>query len=232
MMNEFELDACTPGPRELQYWDLLTEFRDEGSIPFVSSNLAYVENGEEKPLGERYVIIEKNGVKVALFALMGGSQFSSARIPDEVKVIFEDPFKTAQELVPQLQDEADLVVLMSQMTTPDTNRLLEELDGIDAALYGNLASWVQSCSKVGHAVVNQTGTRGQYLGHLVMIVDPEGNVIDWGSKNMKMAENVPERPDIADLVAAHEDEMKKVTEEKANVRRGTLTDESSEESNE
>jgi 5'-nucleotidase len=124
-------------------------------------------------------------------------------------LVFADPFQVAQELVPELRKQAEVVVLLSQMTTPDTNRLIQEVPGIDAALYGNLAPWVERCSEVGTTVVNQTGTRGQYLGHLVLIVDPDGKVIDWGSKNVQMAENIPEDEEVAAVVAAHEDEVKK-----------------------
>lgn len=209
-MVDMGVDAFSPGPRELQYWNLLEDFMAEGAIPVVSSNLTYLDNGEEKPVGQRYLILERNGVKVALMALMGGSQFSTARIPSDVQVVFADPFQTAQELVPELQKQADLVVLMSQMTTPDTNRLIQEVPGIDAALYGNLAPWVDRASQVGETVINQTGTRGQYLGHLVMIVDPDGKLIDWGSKNVQMAENIPEDEAFAAKVAEHEEEVKKV----------------------
>lgn len=210
VMGEMHVDACAPGPRELQYWPLLKGFIEGGTIPVVSSNLTYLDGGAEKPVGHRYLVVERNGVKVALFSLMGGSQFASARVPSEVQVIFADPFQVAQELVPQLRKEADIVVLLSQMTTPDTNRLIEEVPGIDAALYGNLAPWVERCSEVGKTVTNQTGTRGQYLGHLVLIVDPDGQVIDWGSKNVQMAENIPEDEAIAAEVAAHEEEVKKI----------------------
>lgn len=209
VMGDIHVDACSPGPRELQYWNLLKDFMSDGTIPVVSSNLTYLDGGEEKPIGQKSIILERNGLKIALFALMGGSQFSSARVPADVQVVFADPFQVAQELVPELQKQADVVVLLSQMTTPDTNRLIQEIPGIDAALYGNLAPWVERCSEVGHTIVNQTGTRGQYLGHLVLIVDPDGNVIDWGSKNVQMAENVPEEEAIAAVVAAHEDEVKK-----------------------
>ena len=213
VMGDMHVDACAPGPRELQYWDLLKDFIADGTIPVISSNLTYVDGGEEKPVGQRSLILERNGIKVAFFSLMGGSQFTTARVPASVQVVFADPFQVAQDLVPELRKEADIVVLLSQMTTPDTNRLIQDVPGIDAALYGNLAPWVERCTEVEHTVINQTGTRGQYLGHLVLIVDPDGKVIDWGSKNVQMAENVPEDEEVAALVAVHEEEVKKAQSE-------------------
>lgn len=209
-MTEISVDATTPGPRELQYWDLYEKFIESGDIAVVSSNLTVVENGQSRPVGQPYVVVEKNGIKTALFALMGGSQFTGARLPEGVEIQFGDPFETARSLVPDLRAKADVVVLMSQMSTADTDRLLGEVPGIDAALYGNLAPWNDECTKVGEAITQRTGTRGQYLGHLVLILDPDGNIIDYGSKNVQMAESMPEQLALAEKVTAEEEVVKKI----------------------
>lgn len=212
-MVELGVDATTPGPRELQYWDLYKTFVASGDIAVISSNLTLVENGRSSPVGQPYVIVERNGIKTALFGLIGGSQFTGTRLPEGVEIQFGDPFEAARTLVPELRTQADLVVLMSQMSTADTDRLLQEVPGIDAALYGNLAPWNEECTKVGETITQRTGTRGQYLGHLILILDPDGKVIDYGSKNMQMNERVPEQPALAEKVTAEEEAVKKIREE-------------------
>jgi 2',3'-cyclic-nucleotide 2'-phosphodiesterase (5'-nucleotidase family) len=221
-MEELEVDVTTPGPREFQYWDAYSEMIARGTIPVVSSNIALVEDGKETPIGQEYLIIERNGVKVAFFGLMGGGQFSGAKIPEGVEFAFADPFQTAADLVPKLQKEADLVVLLSQMSTSDTQQLVKQVEGIDAALFGHLAPWVERCARVSGdkgTVLNQTGTRGQYLGHLVMIVDPDGNMIDYGSKNVLMDKAIDQDPVLAESVAAIEEQTKQLRADARKVRR-------------
>lgn len=220
-MEELEVDVTTPGPREFQYWDDYSELMARGTIPVVSSNIAVVRDGTEEPIGREYLILERNGVKVAVFGLMGGGQFSGAKIPDGVEFAFSDPFQTAADLVPKLQKEADLVVLLSQMSTADTQQLVKQVDGIDAALFGHLSPWVERCTRVSGeegTVLNQTGTRGQYLGHLVMIVDPDGNLIDFGSKNTLMDATVEKDPELAETVAEVEKQTKAIREEARQAR--------------
>lgn len=220
-MEELEVDVTIPGPRELQYWDAYSEMVARGTIPVVSSNLAVVEDGQEKPIGQEYVIIERNGVKVALFGLMGGGQFSGARIPDGVEFAFSDPFQTAAELVPELQKQADLVVLLSQMSTADTQQLVKQVEGIDAALFGHMSPWVERSTRVSGdkgTVLNQTGTRGQYLGHLVLIVDPDGNLIDFGSKNTLLDGAVEKDATLAETVAEIEEKTKQIRKDAREAR--------------
>lgn len=211
-MVEIGVDVTTPGPRELQHWDLYKELMASGTIPVVSSNLTLVENGQSKPVGQPYLIIERNGIKTALFGLMGGSQFTGAHLPEGVEVQFGDPFEAARVLVPELSTKADVVVLLSEMSTADTDRLVAEVPGIDVALYGNLAPWNEECTKVSNTIAQRTGTRGQYLGHLILILDPEGNIIDFGSKNVQMNERVPEQLALAEKVAVEEETVKKIRE--------------------
>jgi len=220
-MEELEVDVTTPGPREFQYWDDYAELMARGTIPVVSSNVAVVRDGKEEAIGHEYLILERNGVKVGVLGLMGGGQFSGAKIPAGVEFAFSDPFQTAADLVPKLQKEADLVVLLSQMSTADTQQLVKQVDGIDAALFGHLSPWVERCTRIGDSegtVLNQTGTRGQYLGHLVMIVDPDGNLIDFGSKNLLMDAKVDPDPDLAESVAAIEEKTKEIREEARKAR--------------
>ena len=216
-MKSLDIAATTPGPRELTYWPFYKTCLADGSIPIVSSNLLYTDGAPEaKPLGQTHLIIERNGIKVGLMALMGGTQFSSARIPPEADVRFQDPFERAPEVVAQLHEEgAEIVVLMSEMSSADTEKLLGQVPGIDLAFFGNMPPWAQDAEKIENTVVQKTGTRGQYLGQLTVIVDPEGRIIDYGAQNGPLlATTYGEDPNIAAKVEEVEAEMKKIREER------------------
>ena len=155
-------------------------------------------------------VFDVNGVKVGVFALMGGSEFAGVRAPEGVEFEFQDPFQTAAEVVPGLQNEADIVVLLSQMQSGDTDRVVESVPGIDVALYGQRPTWQAMAEKTGATIVNRTGSRGQYMGQLVLIVDPEGSVTDWGSRNAALDDKIVEDEEVARLASEAEAKAKQM----------------------
>lgn len=209
-MAEMNVDATTPGPRELQYFTLYRELMARKDVDVVSSNLTVVENGQEVPVGVPYKIVQRNGLDIGLIGLIGGSQFSTTTLPDGTEVRWSDPIEAAKKLVPQIRDQVDLIVLMSEMSQGETDKLIQEVEGIDVALYGNNAPWREEAEKVGNTITNATGTRGQYLGNLMLIIGPDGELVDYGTFNEQVIEPLPERAVMAEKVAELETKQKEV----------------------
>ncbi len=220
--REFEtmgVNAMTPGPRELQSWKTFRDLVNAGTIPVISSNIRVRDaGGGEAALGLPYKVFTISGVRVAVFGLIGGGEFSSVPKVEGVEFAFQDPFQEAATLVPALRKKADVVVLMSQMSPQDTDRLLGSVPGIDVALYGQRASYEQNAKKVGETICNQTGIRGQYVGDLVLIVDPTGKVVDFGSRNVALDTTVPEDEAVARAVAEVNEKTKQMRSETRNQR--------------
>jgi hypothetical protein len=213
ILEKTSVSAISPGPRELTMWKTFEALRDEGKIPVVSTNLTVKRNGSETPVGLPYKVFRVNGIKVAVFALMGGAELAEVRAPEGVEFGFTDPFAIAATMVPKMRKEADLVVLMSEMSSADTDRLLQGVPGIDVALYGSRSNWVQNAVKKGNTICQETGMRGQYSGELVLIVDPTGAIVDFGSRNTVLDKEVLEDPDILKLVNETNDKTKVMRED-------------------
>lgn len=182
-MQELGVDAAAIGDRELSMWPTTEALIAGKTIPVINSNLTRVDGGNAVPVAEPYRILNRNGVRIAIFSLLGSDAFAKIELPAGVEMHCADPFETAAALVPKLQAEADLVVLMSEMGAVDTDRLLETIPGIDVALYGYNAGYVDHAEKRGETITQQTGTRGQYIGDLILILDPLNAVIDYESLN-------------------------------------------------
>lgn len=211
-MVDLKVDATTPGPRELQYWTLYRELMGRKDLDVVSTNLTMVENGQEVPVGKPYKIVQRNGLDIGLIGLIGGTQFSGTRLPEGVEVRWSDPIEAAKRVIPEIRDQVDLIVLMSQMSHGDTDKLIQEVEGIDVALYGNNAPWREDAEMVGDTVTNATGTRGQYLGHLMLIIGPDGELVDYGAFNEQVIAPLPENAAMAEKVAAMETKQKEIRE--------------------
>lgn len=186
-MGRLGVDAITLGTRELALWPTMSELMATGEIPVVCSNLWEMKDGARHAVGERSKIIEVNGIKVGLIGLIDGESVAKAHASGQAasapEFQFDDPLQTALSLVPQLSAECDLVVLMSAMPARETDDLIAQVPGVDIALYGNQPNWNQEGAKRGETIVQQTGTRGQYLGRLLLIIDPDGEIVDYGAVN-------------------------------------------------
>ena len=117
----------------------------------------------------------------------------------EIDESFEDPFAAARRILPELRGQGDVVVLLSQMSTAETDSLLKLVPGIDVALYGHEAEYEESAQRLASTVVSRTGVRGQYVGDLQLTVDPQGKIVSFQSVNLPLAKTMPE-----DSVAAKE----------------------------
>jgi len=193
--------AVSPGPRELGMWPLFRELAGRGTVPVVCSNVAVKSGNGEVPIGKKTEVITVNGVRLGLLALMGGGEFTHIRAQDGVNFAFSDPFQTAAEIVPKLASQSDVVILMSQMSTEDTNRLIQAVPGIDVALFGQRAAWQQSVRTSGQTIISEAGVRGQYAGRLVLIVDPQGEIVEHGSMNAALDKAFPEDSTIVAEIA-------------------------------
>ncbi|MCB9466470.1 MAG: hypothetical protein H6682_22435 [Candidatus Eisenbacteria bacterium] len=201
-MEEMGVDAVTPGPRELEQWELFTELRTDSPIRVVSSNVFVSHDGIETPVGEESIVIERNGVKIGLFGLMGTQRIASANAADGTSFRIEEPTIVAEAVVPKLREVADVVVLLSEMPSAETTVLLGRVPGIDVALCGYLPRWQEEAEKRNDTVVQETGSRGQYVGSLMLIVDPDGNIVDFGSRNAMAWDPFPRDGDMHERVAS------------------------------
>jgi len=187
-MVDMKVDASTPGPFELENWSQLQGFIDAGAIPIISSNLFLRKDNAEERLGLEYLVLERNGIQVALFALFGEEPFAETKLPDDVDLRLGSPVDTARRMIPELKRLADVVVLLSQMTVVETADLLSRTDGIDIALCGFNPGYAENGLTFGTTIVQRTGHQGRYIGDLTLIVDPEGEVVEWGVKNPRIGD--------------------------------------------
>lgn len=210
MMERLKVSAAALGPNELTNWAIVRELTSKKTIPVVCSNVTGSAGGA---IADPFLILEDKGVRVALIALMGRDEFESVPRQTRDQFAFTDPFEKARRLVPDLHAKADLVVLMSQMSTAVTDSLLKSVPGVDAALYGHDAEYEATEGHVGSTIVNRTGVRGQYLGRLTLTVDPAGKIVRSSSDNMALGQIMPEDAGLATEVKDALAKVKQIREE-------------------
>lgn len=219
VMEDVQTMAATFGSRELTQWKKTEEYISRGSIPFVSSNLKVVEEGVSRPLAYPYLIRDVSGVKVGFIGVIGGSEFTKAEVPEGLNIVFEDPLDAISEVLPQVREEAEVVVLMAHMDGRSTEQLAGDVSGIDVILVGDRARADKSCRQVGDAVYNESGIRGQWAGVVRLIVSTDGDVLDWGGRNVSLDAAIDPDPAVQSRVEEHEKEAQRMRRAGAAARR-------------
>ncbi len=128
-MNLMEYDAMALGPRELSLGvDVLRQRMEEAGFPMLSANV--VLSGSEELFAEPYRIVEIDGHRVGVIGL--------TRVPADDLRGFEvlDPGEAAGRFVPQVAEQADVVIILTNMTYPTGLALAAAVPEIDLLIAG------------------------------------------------------------------------------------------------
>lgn len=203
MMQLLDYDAVTPGEREFAfgYQSFLNLVKERKKLNVVSANIRDKASGKE--LFKPYVVVKKQGVKVAIGGLLGRAIPLGAA---QDSLLVEDPLVVAQKLVPEMRKKADAVVLLAHMGRVDAEDLAAQVPGIDVMVVGHHPGLVLASRKVNQTISVASGEQGQNVG--VTMLDVAGKTVTpRDGKVVVLMPEVGERPDIARLTKELEDTL-------------------------
>jgi 2',3'-cyclic-nucleotide 2'-phosphodiesterase (5'-nucleotidase family) len=144
-------------------------------FPVVCANA--IDKSTGKPVASPYVVLERQGVRIAVFGL------TDSEAPDGLEVA--DPIQTAKALVPQLKQEADVIVALTHIGYEMDKLLAVEVPEIDVIVGGGSHTWLerpevvsdgeQYAFWVGGPVICQDGEYGKCVGKLSLILRRQGD---------------------------------------------------------
>lgn len=161
-----------------------------------------------QPLCPPYVMIERFGLKIALFGLIVKDTQNYRGAREGVEIL--DPFETARRVVPQLRAQADLVILISHLGYEDDQRLAREVPGIDVIVGGHshtrleeptFVEWgKKEAPNLGGTVIVQAHQWGGELGRLDLMFWHKPDTQRWELVAYKgqlipITHAIPEDPD-------------------------------------
>lgn len=174
-MGSMGYRAMTLGELELERGvDTVKRLVADSPVPITLANVSDAATGE--PIGEPFLIEEVNGLRVAITGLLGQELGEDADAFTRLGITVDDPFEVASALVPRLAGMADLVMVLSHMTTSDAIRLPELVPDIDLLVLGHDPG-TTAATRIGGTVIIRSGQRGQYLGVTRVQVGPENAIV-------------------------------------------------------
>jgi len=127
-----------------------------------------------------YLVLERSGLKIGVFALMGRHAAEDAPFARPVR--FGDPFKTAQSMVNMLKsdEKVDLVICLShggldlddpQQPRGDDVELAKRVTGIDVIIGGHTHTKSLKPLQVRGTLIVQAGAYGTHVGVMDLAVE-------------------------------------------------------------
>ena len=230
LMGAMGYDAVTFGNHEYDYRamglaeSLTAALKSGDRLPQVmQSNVVFPvdDNGELSPslaalkkayedFGvKEYTVIERNGVRVGIFGLMGEDAAYKAPMSE---VEFDSPVESARRIVDVLKNKerADLIICLSHTGTwgdgkePGDDVLAKEVSGIDVIISGHTHTVYSEPLVVGDTIIGSAGDSCRYLGVIELSQDAEG----WRLKDYRLRridEQLPEDERIQGLVNGYKE---------------------------
>lgn len=218
-MNGVGYDYAVPGNHDFnmtaaQFDELARLVR----FPFLLANV-YQKTGDQTVLPP-YRIADWDGLKVAIFGLTTYSSRTYKAIDEAFRM--REPLAVARELVPQLRQQADLVVLIAHNGLEVDRQIARQVPGIDLIVGGHSHTRVPQGlyvladspgpSDPRGTIVVQAHQWGGELGRLDLIVtegaDNRWRVTRYGESLLPVTSQYADDPDVARTVAGYWDRIK------------------------
>ena len=227
LMNAMGYDAATLGNHEFDLRPaglarIIGAAQRQGQMPpILLSNVIFSGESSEddeleklfaKGIVEPYKVIEKNGIRIGLFGLMGRDAAEVA--PFASPVTFADPVAAAKRVVQKLRDkeQVDLVICLSHSglsDDPETSEdevLAREVPEIDVIISGHTHTKTDGVRKVGNTLVVQAWSYGRQLG-VMDIGWADGNVTLKKYRLVDIDDTIPGDAEIDGMIKSFEDRI-------------------------
>lgn len=229
-LESMDVQATVPGESDLAQWSAYAGLVEGGRIPVLAANLTVTVAGQAPLAFEHERVFLVDGVRIGVFALVAaieedrrhpaagdGPEFPAAHEMSEtrarewaggVRATYASAITEARIAVARLERDAEVVVLISRLPAYVTEALVRSVPGIDVAIQGARADWQPEASLIDRTIFNQSGIGGRFWGELELIVDPRGEVIDWGARNSRAVATGSRDEALAEFLQAVDDSLR------------------------
>ena len=201
---------------------ILASAQGSGKIPpLVASNVIFsAESNKDDALEtifsqgvvKPFLVLEKEGLRIGIFALMG--QDAAEVAPFASPVSFADPIAAAQKMVKVLRDtqSVDLVICLSHSGLSENPKksedeiLARKIDGIDIIISGHTHTRVNDALQINNTIIVQSGAYGKQLG-VLDINYADGHVSLNNYRLMEINDSISGDADISEQIEAFEGEI-------------------------
>jgi 5'-nucleotidase/UDP-sugar diphosphatase len=184
-MNLLGYDAMVIGDQDLQWGaEVLQQRIADADFPVLSANLQLA--GQDTLFTEPYTLLEVGGHTVGLIGLT----WDETRVASEEFVVL-DAEEALRAYVPQLAEQADIIILLSNMGHDDDLGLAAKVPGIDLVVGGRTRIPLPQALRdfTNDTLVVQAGSLGQWFGRITLNLDSSGVVTQHHDELLLLTED-------------------------------------------
>ena len=174
-MSFIGYDAMVLGNHEFDKpIEVLEQQKQWAHFPFLSANIVQKSTGQ--PLYNPYIIYSFEGLRIAIMGLTTDDTPHLVTPTNVESLEFLDPLKTAQNLVPELEEKAGMIIALTHMgfydggnygsNAPGDWSLSKSLVGIDVIVGGHSHSKITEAAINDEVIIVQANEAGRYVGRL------------------------------------------------------------------
>jgi 5'-nucleotidase len=208
ILNAAGADALALGNHEFDWGlDVLRERVQQAQFPFLAANL---EGESGQPMQEilpgvsPFAILDADGVKVAVLGLTYHNLAAIVRASAIEGLRSLPGVETVKRYLPELQDQADLIVVLSHMGLEADRELARAIPEIPLIIGGHSHASLNTGDRVGQTAIARAGAYGEHLGRVVVSFDrQQGQLIGNGVevKAIVVTEAAPRHAQVEAIVA-------------------------------
>lgn len=170
VMNAMGYDAWALGNHDFNYGQTVLLTRTtEAQFPALAANVVETATGELAPFATAYVVKQVGGLKVAIFGLSTPDTVWATHPNNVVGLEFLDPIAVATELVPELREQADVVIALTHLGYEQDLELAEQVDGIDLIIGGHSHTRIDTPELVNGTIIAQAYEYGKVVGRVDLL---------------------------------------------------------------
>jgi 5'-nucleotidase/UDP-sugar diphosphatase len=201
-MNLMGYDAMAWGETDLAVpAEVLQERFAKATFAAISTNLG---PADQLPL-QPYVLKEMAGHTVAILGATAPA--AAKRTQPGIALTVEPPLEAISRTVAGLRGQADVIVVLSNLTAAENEALALQVPGIDVLLGAH-----DTGAKIGSRTVNGpegsvvvavTYRQGQFLGQLNVRFDSAGRVVSFAGQDLTLTDKYADDPAMLEFLATY-----------------------------
>ncbi|RKY56144.1 MAG: hypothetical protein DRP89_01955 [Candidatus Neomarinimicrobiota bacterium] len=219
ILNKVMPTVFTLGNHEFDYGvDNLKKALNVAKFPIVSSNI--YDSTKSDLLVNPYIIVRSGKVRIAVIGFIL-KDLKQSVLPEMVKGIgIIDPLETVNKYVEEVNNESDLIVVLSHSGFEYDSLLALQLSDVDVIIGGHSHTILRQPVVVNNILVCQAGSHGRFVGLLDMQVNIEEKKIK--SYKYKLTETKLGKVSPSQTVAHIVDSLESTIEKEMDETIGTL----------
>lgn len=195
--NELGYDAMALGGMDLRMgFEVLREQIAIADFPVLSINA--FDPQTQQPFDQGYTMIDMHGHRIALIGL---TDTKMARDVTEGQVLLAEPIQSLVDVINSINDEADVIIVLSHLGAQFDLNLGLMVSGIDVVISGLDKQIYSAPVETNDYLIVSAGSRGEYIGRLDLEFDAQGNIVSYDAHMQHLTDEISDDPEMRQWLA-------------------------------